>query len=171
MDVLSLEPSRRQRAAEVLLLAFLATVAMLFAGFTSAYLIRRTGSDWSPLRLPPLVWANLGVLVLSSVTIERARRLRSVRWTRATLALGVLFLGGQLLAWSALSGTGTFLTSRPQGAFFFLLSAVHGLHLVGGLAALGWLSLRAAAPRLAAVYWHFLGLVWLSVLLLLRAAA
>jgi cytochrome c oxidase subunit 3 len=61
-----------------------------------------------------------------------------------------------------------FLSDTPEGAFFFLLSAVHGLHLLGGVAALVWLIVQARAPRLVAAYWHFLGLVWLYVLLLLH---
>ena len=134
-----LTSTRSARAAETLLFAFLATVVMLFAGFTSAYLIRRTGSDWARLELPPLALANTLVLLASSVTLELARR-RHRTWTRATLALGLLFL----------------------------LSLVHGLHLAGGLGALGWLTARDARPRLAAVYWHFLGLAWLYVLWLLR---
>lgn len=167
MDGLS--PSPNERAAETLLLAFLATVVMLFAGFTSAWLIRRTGSDWGRLELPPLAYVNTLVLVLSSLTLERARRTRRRAWLRTTLALGLAFLVGQLLLWRALSEGGAFVSATPQGAFLFLLSAVHGLHLLGGLGALGWLGWFArgtAAPRLAAVYWHFLGLTWLYVLFL-----
>jgi len=160
--------SRSERAAETLLVAFLATVVMLFAGFTSAYLIRRTGSDWSRLELPPLAYGNTLVLLAASVTIELARRTRERRWMVLTFALGLLFLGGQVALWRALSGDGAFVTARPQGAFLFLLSLVHGLHLVGGLGALAWLLARRSVPRLAAVYWHFLGLVWLYVLVLLH---
>ena len=157
---------RNERAAQTLLCAFLATVVMLFAGFTSAWLIRRTGSDWGRLELPPLVYANTLVLLVSSATLELARRARGGTWLRTTLALGLVFLVGQVLVWRALSGGGAFVTATPQGAFLFLLSAVHGLHLVGGLGALLWLVHRARAPRLVAVYWHFLGVTWLYVLLL-----
>jgi cytochrome c oxidase subunit 3 len=189
MDGLS--PARNERAAQTLLLAFLATVVMLFAGFTSAWLIRRTGSDWGRLELPWLAYANTAALALSSLTLELARPRRTPAWfaalgceclgptactvqgtarraLTATLALGLLFLAGQVALWLALSKSGAFVTSTPQGAFLFLLSAVHGLHLLGGLAALGWLLHRRAAPRLAAVYWHFLGLTWLYVLCLLH---
>jgi len=167
LSSLPLAPGRA-RAAETLLLAFLATVVMLFAGFTSAYLIRRTGADWLPLELPPLAWVNTGVLALSSLALERARRGGGAAWTRASLLAGLVFLVGQVGLWRALSARGAFLTSHPQGAFLFLLSAVHALHLVGGLAALGVTLARGTRPRLVAVYWHFLGLVWIYVLLLLR---
>lgn len=159
---------RAERSAETLLVAFLGTVVMLFAGFTSALLIRRTGADWARLELPPLAYGNTLVLLAASVTIELARRTRARRWTQLTLALGLLFLGGQVALWSALSHAGAFVTASPQGAFLFLLSLVHGLHLLGGLGALAWLLARGSAPRLAAVYWHFLGLVWLYVLVLLQ---
>ena len=159
---------RSARSAETLLVAFLATVVMLFAGFTSALLIRRTGADWARLELPPLAYANTAVLLLASVAIEFARRTHERRWSFLTFALGLVFLGGQVALWSALSGADAFVTARPQGAFLFLLSLVHGLHLLGGLGALAWLLVRGSAPRLAAVYWHFLGLVWLYVLVLLQ---
>jgi len=171
MDGLS--PTRSERAAQTLLFAFLATVVMLFAGFTSAWLIRRTGSDWGRLALPRLAYLNTAVLLLSSLTLELARRDRRARgrlFLPLTLLLALLFLAGQVGLWRALSHGGAFVTSTPQGAFLFLLSAVHALHLLGGIATLAWLLHRRAAPRLAAVYWHFLGLAWLYVLGLLHLA-
>ena len=179
MDGLS--PARDERSAQTLLFAFLATVVMLFAGFTSAWLIRRTGSDWGRLELPRLAYLNTAVLLLSSLTLELARDRHAPAWPRArpaparlfhglTLLLALAFLTGQLGLWLVLSRDGAFVTSTPQGAFLFLLSAVHALHLAGGIAALAWLLHRRAAPRLAAVYWHFLGLTWLYVLGLLHLA-
>ncbi len=160
--------TQSERAAQTLLFAFLASVVMLFAGFTSAWLIRRTGSDWGRLELPPLAYVNTLVLVLSSVTLELSRRARGGAWLPTTLALGLCFLAGQVWLWRVLSTHGAFVTATPQGAFLFLLSGVHGAHTLGGLAALGLLIRRALAPRLAAVYWHFLGLAWLYVLCLLH---
>jgi cytochrome c oxidase subunit 3 len=168
MDGVAVSP-RDERAAQTLLFAFLATVVMLFAGFTSAWLIRRTGSDWGRLELSPLAYVNTAILLLSSFTLELARGRRR-HALALTLALGLLFLGGQVALWRALSTEGAFVTETPQGAFLFLLSAVHGLHLLGGLGALAWIAHRRSAPRLAAVYWHFLGLTWLYVLGLLHLA-
>lgn len=167
----SLTRARGERAAETIVFAFLATVVMLFAGFTSAWLIRRTGSDWGRLDLPPLAYVNTLVLALSSVGLELARNARTARrgvWSRATLALGLVFLAGQVALWRALSADGALVTDTPQGAFLLLLSGVHGLHLLGGVVALALLVRRAATPRLLALYWHFLGLTWLYVLLLLH---
>lgn len=168
MDVVIARRPAGPRAAETMLVAFLATVTMLFAGFTSAYLIRRTGSDWTRVELPPLVYVNTLVLLGASATLELARHRKNALWTRTSSSLGLLFLAGQALVWRALSGGGLFVWDRPQGAFFFMLSVVHALHLAGGLAALAWLLHRRAAPRLVAFYWHFLALAWLYVLLLLH---
>ena len=148
--------------------AFLATVTMLFAGFTSAFLIRRTGSDWQPVALPKLAYANTLVLLAASVLLELARQRASHAATRAALVCGLLFLAGQVQVWRLLAARGMFLSDTPEGAFFFLLSAVHGVHLLGGVAALLWQLVQGRAPRLVAAYWHFLGLVWLYVLLLLH---
>lgn len=167
MDGVTL-PQPRARTAETLLAAFLATVTMLFAGFTSAYLIRRTGSDWARLELPALAYANTLLLLGASAALELARTRRTTPWPRAAALLGFLFLVGQVSLWRALSLDGRLVWDRPQGAFFFLLSAVHGLHLAGGLVALLWLLARRAGLRLVAIYWHFLALVWLYVLVLLR---
>lgn len=164
----SLTRARGERAAETIVFAFLATVVMLFAGFTSAWLIRRTGSDWGRLDLPSLAYVNTLVLALSSVALEFARKARGGAWSRATLALGLVFLAGQVGLWRALSADGALVTDTPQGAFLLLLSGVHGLHLLGGVVALALLVRRAATPRLLALYWHFLGLTWLYVLLLLH---
>lgn len=162
-------PARpERRPAETLLFAFLATVVMLFAGFTSALLIRRTGSDWRHVELPALAYANTLVLALASGLLEFARRRPSTLATRVSLALGLLFLASQVQVWRLLDARGLFLSDTPEGAFFFLLSAVHGLHLLGGVVALAWLIARNGTPRLLALYWHFLGLVWLYVLLLLH---
>lgn len=164
----ALPPRVSRRAGETLLVAFLATVVMLFAGFTSAFLIRRTGSDWQAVTLPKLAYANTLVLAAARVLLELARRRASLAATRAALVCGLVFLGGQVQVWRVLDAQGMFLTDSPEGAFFFLLSAVHGLHLVGGVVALLWQLVQARMPRLVAVYWHFLALVWLYVLLLLH---
>jgi cytochrome c oxidase subunit 3 len=166
------------------LMALLATVTMLFAAFTAAILVRRSAPDWTPVALPGLVWANLGVLAAASAMVERGRR--SLRRGLAGPAasalgagalLGLLFLAGQVATWSALADRGVLLPTNPHAAFFYTLSAVHGAHALGGVAALGWTWRRARrgayAPGRdtgllhAAVFWHYLGLVWLYLLVVL----
>jgi cytochrome c oxidase subunit 3 len=165
------------------LLVFLGTVTMLFIGFTSAYILRRTSADWRPLAAPPVLWANTAALVLSSVALERARqRLRGWNLPGAQAAflvtgfLGLLFVAGQVLGWRQLSARGVFLSSNPHSSFFYVLTGVHALHLLGGLA---WFTALLArfrrmtvlpgedGLRQFATYWHFLGGLWLYLLWLL----
>jgi cytochrome c oxidase subunit III len=167
--------------------AFLGTVSMLFIGFTSAYIVRRTGFDWRPLPAPALLWWNSAALLASSLTLETARRRRTAldrrglrTWLGATAALAGLFVAGQFQAWRLLSRLGFFLSSNPHSSFFYLLSGVHLLHLFGGLV---WFALVLARLRgeryaaaaggrtlsLFATYWHFLGLLWVYVLVLIFA--
>ena len=164
--------------------AILATVAMLFAAFTAALLVRRTGADWVRVPLPPIVWANTAVLLASSAAVEAARAavrrgaLRGlVHWLAVAALLGALFLGGQVVAWRMLAARGVFLPTSPYAAFFYLLSAVHGAHVLGGLGALGWTLRRARGGAYsrdchgglthAAVYWHFVAGVWIYLLAVL----
>jgi cytochrome c oxidase subunit 3 len=170
----------------IALFAILVTVAMLFSAFTAALLVRRTGTDWAPIAWPPLVWANTGALLLSSWALERARaaaRANALRdispWLGAAAALGLLFLAGQLVLWRALAARGVFLASSPHASFVYMLSAVHGAHVLGGIGALGWTFRRARAGAYTAghhaglnhtaIYWHFVGVVWLWVFALLSA--
>jgi cytochrome c oxidase subunit 3 len=159
------------------------TVSMLFIGFTSAYILRRASADWQPLAAPGILWLNTALLAASSATVEVARRrLRgwdlasATRWMAGTAALGVLFLWGQWLGWQALRAQGVFLASNPHSSFVALLTGVHAVHLVGGLAwgflAVVRLRRLALTPGedglgLFATFWHFLGALWLYLLFLL----
>ena len=165
------------------LLAFMGTVSMLFIGFTSAYILRRASADWRPLAAPPVLWLNTFVLALSSVALEVARRrLRgwdlgaAQKWAGATALLGLAFLGGQLLGWRQLSARGVFLSTNPHSSFFYVLTGVHALHLLGGLvwgfvvvARLRRMTLTPGEDGLGlfATFWHFLGALWLYLLFLL----
>ena len=157
---------------------FLAVVTSVFCLFISAYAMRMKLGDWRPLPEPDLLWLNTGVLVLSSVALQWARlaakrgRIDSVRLgLHATGVLTLAFMAGQLLAWQQLYELGFFLTSNPANAFFYLITGLHGLHLLGGLVAWGrttarvWRGSDATQVRLSvelcAVYWHFLLIVWL----------
>jgi cytochrome c oxidase subunit 3 len=171
-------------AAKIGLGVFLAVVGSLFALFISAYSMRMNMVDWRALPLPRLLWFNTGVLVLSSVALQwahMAARRNEIDGVIVGLCAGgasaVIFLVGQLLAWRQLNVAGYFLASNPANSFFYLITAVHGLHLMGGLAALGrttaklWRGAEVTQVRLSAelcaIYWHFLLLVWLVLLALL----
>jgi cytochrome c oxidase subunit 3 len=163
---MDLAAERRDGSNATVLAALIATGAMLFTTFTASYLIRRTGADWTPVSMPGVVWAGTAVIAASSAAVEVARRRRSRAWIAATLALGVAFLALQLVAWRALAARGLFLPTTPHASFFYLLSAVHGAHVVAGLAALA-AALRAARVDLAATWWHFVGGAWVYVLAML----
>ncbi len=163
--------------------AFLGTVSMLFIGFTSAYILRRASADWQPLTAPPILWLNTLALLASSATLEIARRrLRGwdlsscVRFVLLTGALGLVFVAGQYVGWQQLAAQGVFLASNPHSSFFYVLTGLHALHLLGGLcwfvAVLRRLRRLAYLPgedglRLFATYWHFLAGLWVYLLWLL----
>ena len=170
--------------AKIGLGVFLAVVGSLFALFISAYSMRMNMVDWRALPLPRLLWFNTGVLVTSSIALQwahMAARRNDLDGVIIGLCAGgasaLIFLVGQLLAWRQLSLTGYFVTSNPANSFFYLITAVHGLHLIGGLVALGrtiakvWRGAEMTQVRLSvelcAIYWHFLLLVWLVLLALL----
>jgi cytochrome c oxidase subunit III len=174
--------------AKIGLGVFLAVVGCLFALFTSAYFMRMAVSDWQPLPLPGLLWLNTGVLVLSSIALQcaavaaRKGQLDTVRLGLATAGLtAVAFLIGQLMAWRELTADGYFLTSNPANSFFYLITGMHGLHILGGLVGLGrtaaaaWNGARPHRLRLSvelcAMYWHFLLFVWLAIFALLAGWA
>ena len=180
----------RLPAAKIGLGVFLAVVGSLFALFLSAYLIRMEMADWRPLPAPTVLWLNTGLLILSSVALQwaqtNARRGDVEAVQTGLLAAGVLalgFLAGQLIAWRQLDAAGYYLASNPANTFFYVLTALHGLHLLGGIVALGRTTARAwrgiaveklrMSVELCAIYWHFLLLIWLILfgLVLLGADA
>ena len=169
--------------AKIGLGVFLAVVGCLFALFTSAYFMRMELSDWRPLPLPNLLWFNTGVLVLSSVALQcavvaaRKGRMDTVRLGLVTAGLTAIgFLVGQLFAWRILADEGFLLSSNPANSFFYLITGLHGLHILGGLAGLGRTTIKAwsGAPmarvrvgvEMCAMYWHFLLFVWLGLFVL-----
>jgi len=164
--------------AKVFLSIFLGVVTAIFGLLTAAYFIRMTYADWQSLPIPALLWLNTAILILSSVALQWARtsagHQQADRVRRGLLAGGALafaFLVGQFLVWQQLGSLGYFVDTNPSNSFFYLITGLHGLHLLGGLVA--WLraSLRLwrgaetdkirMSVELCAVYWHFLLLVWL----------
>ena len=172
------------RTSQLTVLALLATVGMLFAGFASAYLVRREGTDWTHEQLPDILGLNTVLLLASSATLEAARSARRrgrsgiLRISvAASTVLGLAFLGGQLVAWRELAARGVYLPSSPYSSFFFMLTAVHGVHLFGGILALGYLLSRVSRPQGTlgetgvfdgcATYWHFVDGIWVFLYFLL----
>ena len=141
-------------------------------------------ADWSPLPEPRVLWLNTALLILGSIVFQRARN-AAQRGQIDGVRIGLLaggaftfaFLAGQLWAWQQLNASGYFLTANPANAFFYLLTALHGLHLLGGLWVWGTTvakvrrGVEVGAVRLSVelctVYWHFLLVVWLVLFALL----
>jgi cytochrome c oxidase subunit III len=161
----------------------LASILMMFTALSSAYIVRAASSiDWTPLRMPRVLLLSTALILVSSGTLETARRKWkdigiSRRWLLVTMVLGVGFLASQLFAWRQLVGQGVYLTSNPHSSFFYLLTAAHGLHLLGGLTALAYLGIRNRATQrearsqasadAATLYWHFMDFLWLYLFVLL----
>jgi len=156
----------------------LTAVVMLFAGLSSAYIVLRGVPAWQNIELPSLLWPNTAILLLSSVAIDLARRAirrrdaRSMkRWLIAGLVLGVAFLLGQVAAWRQLVNAGVYLPSTLQSSFFYILSGLHGVHLLGGVIALVWVLVAALENKitvfnyerlkLCALYWHVMDAIWI----------
>jgi cytochrome c oxidase subunit III len=161
----------------------IATISMSFAALTSAMVVRASAAqDWQHFRLPPILYVNSLVLLASSLTLTSSRRrisagsaIAGLRGLYVTLGLGLLFVTGQVVAWRQLAAQGLFLATSPSSAFFYLFTALHGLHVLGGLAGLIYVlrRLRRVGPvpttalGAAALYWHFMDILWLYLLVIL----
>jgi len=168
----------------------LAAITMTFAAFTSAMIVRQgTSLDWLHFTLPPVLYFNTLVLLASSGALETARkrfaafvagrqsgRAVPLLWLWITLALGLIFVAGQYLAWRQLRAEGLYLATNPSSSFFYLFTALHALHVLGGLAGLMlaiWRlgqsvsTLRVSTLSTVSYYWHFMDVLWIYLLLLL----
>ena len=183
------EPDSRGNRYRIGMWVALASIAMMFTSLSSAYIVRSgTANDWVPLAMPRILLLSTVLILLSSVTLEFARRklkgsLHSeyARYLLLTALLGVGFLISQVIAWRQLAGQGIFVSSHPHSSFFYLLTGAHAVHLVGGLLALTFLWLRSRRKRIepvvagkrqatadaVTIYWHFMDGLWIYLFLLL----
>jgi cytochrome c oxidase subunit III len=169
----------------------LSAIAMMFAALTSALYVREGSgyTDWTHIALPPILYFNTLALVASSITLEWARRRvagymrgqdrsrsRAWLWLNLTLLLGLVFVIGQYFAWLKLRSEGLYLPTNPNSSFFYVLTGVHVLHVLGGLGGLSRvvLKFRSVAPPLrrstldaTSYYWHFMGMLWIYLLFIL----
>ena len=164
----------------------LASIVMLFAGLSSAYIIRLGGSsDWRTISIPAFLIPNSVILLASSVTLEMFRRKltaainpQSRFWIGITTLLGAAFLAGQIGIWKTLEAQGIYLSSNSHSSFFYLLTGAHAVHLAGGVIALSFLAVmtwrQVYASRglriladVTAIYWHFMDGLWIYLFVLL----
>ncbi len=166
-------------AVKIGLFVFLGVVGALFSLAVSAYFMRMASTDWWGTPVPRLLWVNTAALALSSVALQWARReaghghMESLRPVlAAAFALALFFLVGQVQAWRELTAAGYVLADNPANSFFYMLTGLHGLHILGGLAVLAHTTVRAFASDvqpdrlrlsidLSAIYSHFMLAVWL----------
>lgn len=160
------------------LTTFLAVATSMFALFASAYTIRMTMPDWSPMDEPLVLWINTGFLILASIAYQWTTSVAlnsSIKKIKIGLiasgTFSILFLAGQYSAWQELIAQGMYVSSNPSIAFFYVLTAMHGLHLVGGLYVWARSMIKVTqgiesneviriSVELCTIYWHFLLLVW-----------
>jgi cytochrome c oxidase subunit III len=158
-------------------------ILMFFAALVSALVVRKglSASDWQTLEVPGILWLNTLILLASSATLARSRRYllaqddESFRhWWGVTTILGLFFVAGQIIAWRQLVVAGVYLATSPSSSFFYVFTAAHGLHLLGGIAAMltiacrrGRHLVRRTATEVVSIYWHFLDGLWLCLFVLL----
>ena len=175
-------PSAGRRYHTAILLAII-SITIFFMALATAFLVRKNAEDWVPARVPSVIWINTVILLASSATMEVSRRRLAAgdahgfrKFWQITTALGVLFLVGQLVAWGQLVTQGVFMATNPASSFFYIFTAAHGIHLLGGVCALVYVLLHAfkktEAPRTVAAevtsyYWHFMDGLWVFLLALL----
>jgi cytochrome c oxidase subunit 3 len=165
----------------------LAAIVMMFVALASSYIVLSGGDQWQPVRMPRVFNLSTGLILVSSATMEAARRrLRQednrkyANWLLVTLVLGLAFVASQLLGWKQLVAEGVYLSGNPHSSFFYLFTGAHGIHLFGGIVAVSYLRMRAhlglvgvrnekrlAATDAVSLYWHFMDGLWVCLFLLL----
>jgi cytochrome c oxidase subunit 3 len=174
-------------AYRVTMWVVIAAIVMMFAALSSAYIILSFDQARRPVTMPQMFFLSTGIIILSSFTIETAKRslkreneARYRSWTIATLMLGLVFLVAQVLGWRELAAQGVYFRSHPHSTFFYFFTGVHGVHLLGGIAGLSYLAIRARGPGragklmpqetsagLMSLYWHTMDALWIWLFLLL----
>ncbi|MDQ6787127.1 MAG: heme-copper oxidase subunit III [Acidobacteriota bacterium] len=168
----------------------LLVVLMTFGGLIGAYIVLAANNalEWKPFDLPRQVWISTFLILTSSITYTIAQRfLKSEKqtaaknWLLATTVLGATFIASQILAWLELVRQGIYVASNPYAGFFYILTMVHALHVIGGICALGYIVLRTwqetdseeeltkrkSISNAVGWYWHFMDGLWLVLFLLL----
>ena len=165
----------------------LSAIIMLFGGFSSAYIVLRGIPSWQNVAIPSVLWVNTFLLLASSVTIELTRRAigrgrtgRTRVWIGITGALGFAFLAGQVVAWQQMVAADVYLPSTLHSSFVYVLTGMHGLHLIGGLGGLTFVLVGTLGNRytatdhepvsLCATYWHFMDGLWVYLFLMFLLA-
>lgn len=160
------------------------SILMFFMALASAFLVLHHSSHvWVAVHLPRILWANTAVLIGSSFLLERARARLSLgddhgfrKLWLVTTVMGFIFVVGQLIAWRQLAAQGVYIASNQASSFFYIFTGAHGVHLLGGVAALLFVLLRkfeksqisrSLAAEITSYYWHFMDGLWIFLFALL----
>jgi cytochrome c oxidase subunit III len=166
-----------QRAYVTGMMIALGGILMFFAALMSALVVRKglSAVAWQTVEVPRILWLNTLILFASSLTLARSRRDFLAQdnagfrhWWGVTTILGLFFVAGQILAWRQLVAAGVYLATNASSSFFYIFTAAHGLHLLGGIAAMLVVAFRRGrhlahrtAVEVVSIYWHFLDALWL----------
>lgn len=193
-NIISLSKSSRVHPKKFALWLGLGSIVMMFAGLTSALIVRKAAGDWVAFELPSLFVISTIVIALSSITLIIAYRQKRNKndsayrtWLVATFFLGIVFTVMQYMGWQELQRIGIFLKGNPSGAFLYVISGLHALHVLGGIIVLLYMLIsslrkkdiiselmedinteRLLSIELLSTYWHFVGILWLYLFLFLR---
>jgi len=188
MNSVSADPSRhtvtRVPTAKMLLWISIVSMIMLFAGLTSAYIVRQAEGNWVHFELPSMFYLSTALLLFSSgymhyalVSVRGGRPGGLVTWLIITLGLGLAFAFSQFLGWSMLVDQGIYFVGNPSGSFLYVITALHLAHLAGGVLYLLYVITRALRQRysaesclqvqLCAIFWHFLDILWIYLFVFL----
>ena len=187
-----IEPTEEQSSdkSKVLMWFLLLVVIMTFGGLIGSYIVISTNNaaEWKPFSLPFQVWISTIVILASSVTYHLAKNFlyqdeqkKAKKWFLITTVLGAMFISSQILAWLALVNRGLYMRGNPYAGFFYILTSIHAIHVLGGISALGYVILRnwnrsrspedtekrKAEATSIGWYWHAMDALWLVLLFLL----
>ena len=162
------------------LITICASIAIFFGSLVIAYYFRAQRSGWGVIQLPDTLWISTAIILASSIPFEIARRLfrkgerrKASHYLIAAASMGVAFLVSQMTAWRELVKQGVFMAGNPHSSFFYIFTGLHAAHLVGGLVAVFIVLLMKSKRRelvdMTTYYWHFLGLLWIALFIVIRS--
>jgi cytochrome c oxidase subunit III len=174
----------------ILMWFLLLIVFMTFGGLIGAYIVLATNKamEWQPFSLPFQIWVSTALIIASTITYEVSNRFlqaekqtKSRTWLLVATGLGGMFIASQILAWLQLVGRGVYVSGNPYAGLFYILTATHAFHVIGGIIALGYMVLKTQKPtglseellkrrtysKVISWYWHFMDALWLVLVLLL----
>ena len=176
--VMSSERTQKMHPHKFTLWIAIGSITMMFAGFTSAYIVKSNQAGWEAVQVPKIFYLSTILIVASSISIYLAQKAMAIRemaryrlLITVTAVLGLAFIATQFIGFSELWANKITLKDSIAGSFFYIITGVHALHVVGGIIALAALFFRAYNPKTkyystapvetAGLYWHFVDLLWI----------